>query len=220
MTDIIHPDDRNELERLTRVIEDAKSEAGRNLWLIGASLIHIRDQRLWTAGSYANFTDYAESGAQVSRSYGYDLMAIAAQFNEAVSERYGIDKLDAAVRYLRATPGSERPGDLLAADIKLKGDDGRFLSKPLHEASTHEIRQATTLVQQAKAARNKPGPEFLDAADRVASQLPAVKGVSAKTRVQVKKAKDGRVVVTFRDIPIDQLEAFVEVVGEEWLGRE
>ena len=47
-----------------------------------------------------------------------------------------------------------------------------------------------------------------------------MKGVGPKQRVRVKKGKDGRVLVSFRDIPIDQIEEFVEVLREEWGGAE
>jgi len=208
--------DGEELSRLTEVIHHARSEAGRNLWLIGESLRRVREEELWRAGDYENFTDYLANGALVGRSFAYKLIKIAGQFNQPVAERYGIAKLDAVARYIDVSPEDELPGDVLAADIKIRDASGRFTSLPLHQASTQQIEEATSLIRAEKASKRRPAKRYLQAAERIAEQLPPVKGSRKAGRVRVNKTQDGQLVVSFRDIPIGDIGAFLEAVSKEW----
>lgn len=207
--------DRAELERLTETIHQARSEAGRNLWVIGESLRRIREDALWESGSYSTFTDYLERGALVSRSFGYKLIKIAEQFNRPIAEQYGINKLQAVVKYIEVSPTDEQPGDVLAADIQIRDEQGRFVTVPLHDATTTQIEEATSLMKERLASAKRPDDRYVEAAARIAERLPKVKGVSAKQRVKVRKSADGEVFVSFRDVGVGDLGEFVRVVLEE-----
>ncbi len=91
---------------------------------------------LWGAGEATRRSTRpsCNTAVEYSRKHAYALMELAAQFNGQIAERYGSDKLNAIMGYIKATPANERTGDVLATDIALKGADGRFTSKPIHEA--------------------------------------------------------------------------------------
>ena len=106
-------------------------------------------------------------------------------------------------------------GDALAADIQIRDEQGRFITLPLHEATTSQIEHATSLLKERRAAARRPATEYVEAAARIASRLPPVKGVSKKQRVKVKKGEDGEVFVSFRDVSVSDVQEFVKVVLEE-----
>ncbi len=212
------PDDlpalRNELARLTAVVQHAKSEAGRNLYLMGDALRQIRDRRLWAHGDYTSFADYLRNGAAVRRSFAYSLMSVAAQFNVSIAERYGVDKLDAIVAYTRATGRRELPGDVLATDINVRDAGGTFRSVPLHDASAAQIRDATKLLRERAKGRRKPPQPLVDAAERMIDRLPPVKGTRRRGRVTVRQTKDGTTLFNIRDIPADWFDRLAELAKE------
>ncbi len=186
-----------------------------NLLLVGESLRRIRDQQLWRTGEYTSFTDYLARGARVRRAYAYDLMSIAQQFNEEIARRYGFGKLDAAVKYLRATARVEQPGDLLATPISVRAVGGQFESVPLHEATPTQIRAATGLLKKSRAGRKAPPPEVAAAAKRLGAALPPVPGRTASTRVRATRLSDGRAALSFLDIPVGSFDTFAELGRRE-----
>jgi hypothetical protein len=103
---------RAALDALTGEIGALKSDIGRAVYEIGTRLERVHDEALWRAGDYNGFEDYLARGVAISRSTAYRFMRIADHFNAEIARRYGPEKLDAAIRYLRATPVEERPGDL------------------------------------------------------------------------------------------------------------
>ncbi len=212
------PDDlpvlRQELARLTTVVQRAKSEAGRNLYLLGEALRQIRDRRLWTHGDYTSFSDYLRNGAEVGRTFAYSLMNVAAQFNVSIAERYGVDKLEAIVAYTRATGRRELPGDVLATDITVRDADGTFESISLHDASAGQIRDATRLLRERAAGRRKPPQAMVEAAERMIDHMPPVKGTRRRGRVSVRQAKDGTTLFDIRDIPADWFHRLAELAKE------
>jgi hypothetical protein len=173
----------------------------------------MRDDELWRAGGFSSFDDYAERGIDVSRTTAYKLMRVAREFNAAIAERYGVEKLDLGLRYLDGTPADERPGDLLASQIRLRDERGRWVTVPFHRAKTREIRDAIALLDDSRQARRRVSVELGKRARRLADALPPPPaGVSAGARVRLRRARDGRVAVTFTAIPLDALEAFLEAV--------
>jgi hypothetical protein len=185
---------------------------------MGVRLREVRDAELWRAGGFESFQDYAERGVDVSRATAYKLMRVAREFNAPIAERYGVEKLDLGLRYLDVTPADERPGDLLATEIKLRGERGRWTTIPFHDAKTREIREAIALLEDGRQARRRVSVDLGKRARRLAEALPAPPaGVSAGQRVRLRKARDGRVAVTFTAIPLDELEAFLRAVREHLL---
>lgn len=127
-------------------------------------------------------------------------------------------KLDAALRYLRATRRDEQPGDLLAAEISGRDEDGRFTSVSLHEASALQITEAARAIENQPRCGRQPPAAMKKKAKKLSSRLPEAPkglGVTEAKRVSLRRGDDGRVAVTFRSVPMDQIEEFLNIVREE-----
>jgi len=209
------PAERRELARLTDEILEAKAEAGYHLWRVGEALRQIQSGELWRSGGYASFPDYLDRGAVVSKSFGYDLITVAKHFNLQTAQRYGVDKLGAVVKYVRATETKELPGDALAADIKVRAESGRFQTLPLHEATSSQIREATAILKAERAGRRRPPKVWAERVHQVADRLPGVKGVRKQQRVKATVSDQGEVMLSFRSIPAGEMLAFVTVLIDE-----
>jgi hypothetical protein len=120
------------LELLTDEIRASKNAIGRGIYDIGIRLARIHDEELWRTGRYEGFDHYLEHGVAISRRTAYRFMRIARHFNAEIAQRYGPDKLEAALGYLQATPAEEQPGDLLAAEIRIRDTTGRFETVTLY----------------------------------------------------------------------------------------
>lgn len=201
------------LNQLTSEILELKGRTGKALYQMGLRLARIRDEELWRLGRYEGFDDYVERALDVSRSTAYKLVRVAREFNAAIARRYGVEKLNLGLRYLDMTPVDEKPGDLLAADIQWRDRHGRYVSVPFHEASVLQIRSAIQLLQEARQAKRRPSPELRKRAERLEQKLPPPPaGVSAGSRIRLRRARDGRVAITFAAIPVDELDQFIEAV--------
>ena len=209
---------KKDLARLTEEISARKASIGRDLYGIGMRLGRIQRERLWEAGSYRDFDDYLAHAVDISRRSAYRFIRIAEHFSTQIAARYGVTKLDAALRYLGATNADEQPGDLLAADVLVRMPNGRYQSIPLHEASATQIEQAARALEQSSTsrARGRIPRQWRSRAARLEEPLPsAPPGTGGGDRVRIKRARDGTLAVSFRAIPIDELDAFLEAVREE-----
>jgi hypothetical protein len=203
------------LDQITSELVALKGKAGQALYHMGVRFARVRDEELWRAGGYASFDDYAIQGIDVSRATAYKLMRVAREFNAAIAERYGVEKLSLGLRYLEATPADERPGDLLASQIRLRDERGRWVAVPFHDATTREIQDAIVLLDDSREARRRVSADLDKRARRLADALPAAPaGISSGSRVRLRKTRDGRVAVTFAAIPLDEIEAFLKAVRE------
>ena len=206
-----------ELRALERSIVEERGRAGRHAWNIGANLRRIQREELWRAGGYESFTDFLNRGIDCSRSSAYRYLRIAEHFNAEIAERYGIDKLRLALRYMALTPASERPGDIFAAQVRLRGKDGRFYSVSVHEASAAQLEAGIALELQQMDQRRRPSRLLRARAERVSKALPAPpKGVS-KRRVRLRKHPRGQVLASFFSIPLDQVGVLFQAVERELL---
>jgi hypothetical protein len=211
---------RAELKALTDEIGTYKSEIGRAIYEIGRRLARVYEDALWRSDGYANFEDYLTRGVSISRTTAYRFMRIARHFNAEIAKRYGVEKLEAAIRYLQATPAEERPGDLLAAEIRLRDESGRFTTFSLHEATAAQIREATALLFDARRAGMRIPSGVRKRMERLAEALPpAPSGTSRGERVRLTRGKDGHLAVSFHAIPLDELRAFLELLEAHLQGR-
>lgn len=206
------------LDLLTNEIHRLKGGVGRGMFEIGVRLARILDERLWEARGYENFEDYLERGVSFSRSTGYKLIRIARHFNAEIAERYGVEKLELGLRYLESTPERERPGDLVAADMRVRGTSGRFRSISFHEATPAQIRDAIGLLAEGKSRRRLP--ENLEKrVARVEAALSAPPtGVHRGPRVVLKRGTDGQYAISFHAIALDDLDQFLALVEQHLLG--
>lgn len=202
--------ERATLDQLTRELVELKGQAGKNLYDMGTRLARVREEELWRAGGHASFEEYIERAVDISRSTAYKLVRVATEFNRVIAERYGVEKLDLGLRYLDHTPAEERPGDLLAADIRVRDERGRWHSVPFHRANVPELRAAIALLQNQHEQRRRVPVDLDRRARRLEQALPrAPAGLARGNRVRLRRAPDGRVAVTFSAVPLDELDAFI-----------
>jgi hypothetical protein len=209
---------RNELRRLTSEILRCKERIGRDLYGIGVRLLAIQERELWRAGGHDSFESYLEKQVDISRRNAYRFMRVAEHFNAQIAARYGVTKLDAALKYLAATAADEQPGDLLAAEIQIRDGSGRFRVVPLHEASAAQIDEATRLLEQSRQSqrRGRISKTWRSRADRLEERLPpALPGAARGRRVRLKQAADGRLSISFLAIPVDDLATFLAALGDD-----
>lgn len=205
--------DRNVLNLLTEEIRASKNAVGRGIYDIGIRLVRVHDEELWQSGRYESFEYYLERGVVISRRTAYRFMRIARHFNAEIAQRYGPDKLDAALGYLQATPAEEQPGDLLAAEIRIRNAAGRFDTLTLHEATATQIREATALVRDARRAGQRIPTKVRRSIERLnEALLPPPKGTSRGDRIRLTRSQDGHLAISFHAIPLDDLEAFIALV--------
>ena len=130
---------KGRLDRITREIGERKATIGRDLWEIGLRLEEVRRDELWRGG-FDSYADYLSHGVELSARNASRFVRIAKHFNRAIATRYGSDKLEAILRYEDVTPANELPGDLTAAQNRLRNAHERFFKKSLHDATGEEIR--------------------------------------------------------------------------------
>ncbi len=207
------------LDLLTNEIHRLKGAVGRGMYEIGLRLARITDERLWESRGYTSFEHYLEEGVSFSRSTGYKLIRIARQFNAEIAERYGVEKLELGLRYLESTPERERPGDLVATDLRLRDSTGRFRSVSFHEATPSQIRDAIHLLAETRASRQRLPELWEERASELASALPpAPPGVHRGKRVRVQRGRDGRLALSFHAIAVEDLAAFLAESERTLLG--
>lgn len=207
---------RRQLVELTGEIRGLKATVARDLYEIGRRLLHIQREELWRDGGDESLADYLERGTDIAVSTGYRFMRVAEHFNADIARRFGVTKLLAAVRYVEVTPADERPGDILAARIRVRQADGRFRLVPLVDASAKQIDRAIALLLEAKRGGMQVPPGTKGRVQRLEKALPAPPRGLGGPRVRVVRAKDGRLAFSFRVIPEDNMIAFARALLAEW----
>lgn len=215
------PTDAATLATITARIHALRSQAAGELYELGVLLRRVQDEQLWRAGDYTSFSDYLQRGADVSRTTALRCVAVARHFNLDIAQRYGLDKLSLGLRYLELTGKDEQPGDLIAAELRNRGPDGRFMAVPFHEATRDQIEEAIAIERGRQRSSERRAPD--DVARRVdalAKRLPALPmgARPAKRRVETTKTARGEVLFTFKQIPLSELRAFLAAVERELLG--
>ena len=210
------------LRAITAQIHTLRGTAAAVLYELGTLLRQVDDEDLWQAGGFSSFTDYLERGVDVSETTARRAIGVARHFNLDIAQRYGLDKLSRGLRYLEVTGKTEQPGDLIAAELVLRGPDGRYQRVSFHEATGRQIDEAIRIALQRRSAQAHRAPEDVaDRLDRLREALPELpSGVrAAKQRVEATRTRKGEVVLTFRQIPLAELRAFVAAVEREMLGE-
>jgi hypothetical protein len=84
---------------------------------------------------------------------------------------------------------------------------------PFPKATTRQVRDATALVLHTNRARKAAPvePAMIERGKALAAALPAF-GEGRGERVRFSTAADGRVAVSFAEIPMDRLEEFLGLV--------
>lgn len=206
------PADRARLDMLTHQIRAHQGQVGRGLYEIGIRLAHILDDALWQAGGHASFETYLADEVSFSRSTAYRLIRIARTFDARIVARHGIEKLDLAVRYLRAAKPSAST-DPMNTRLRVRDPRGHYIHRTLEEASTDQIQSALAELRQ----RAQPARIPADLRTRMRSleqHLPAAPdGTHRGSRIRLRRSRDGRIAVTFHAIPLDDIDAFIRAIA-------
>ena len=102
----------------------------------------------------------------------------------------------------------------------LRGPAGRLTTVPFREATLRQIQDAIAVIEARRDAPPRIEPALDARVTALEAALPAVpSGVRAVDhRVEVQRAKNGATTISFRQIPLDELERFLEAVRAELLG--
>lgn len=191
---------RELLRAMTADIVKLKSQTAVYHYRMGVKLQAVQDRELWRFGDYGSFSDYCRSGADVSRSTVYRSLRLVRHFNEEIAARFGAEKLHALVRWVEATPAVELPGDVLAARLRLRGDDGRFYQLPVTEAAAWQIDEAIGLLEEAKRGGTKVERDVQQVADALNALFPG-----RRKPVKVAQGPKGEPVLSISKVPFSQL---------------
>ena len=205
---------RDRLRTLETQLRQLYADAARTLWELGRVLTEVQREALWRESGHASFEQWLQDFGLVGRSTAYKAMRISEHFSGEMAARFGPEKLDAGLRYLSATRQEEQAGDLLAVDIRVRGDRGKWTSVPFADATVAQIHEAARNVDQTRSQRNIP-TDIRKRVEQLADALPAApRGTRQGERVKLLRAADGRLAVTFRSVPIDEIDAFLSAVRE------
>jgi hypothetical protein len=212
MSDIV---DRAAHERIKAIKERMRGidvEIARGLWEYGHLFLEVQAAELWRPDGAEDLYDWAQEKCGYSRTSVDKMMDIARNFSPDIAERCGVEKLYSALRYRAATSRHEKPGDLVAARLRIHGAKGRFTSIDFLDATYRQVDEATRIVLDGHKEKPEPAAD----ADRIAAfekaLPPPPAGMKPKHRVVVKKAKDGQEAFTFHRIPRSGLRAFAEAI--------
>ena len=183
------------------------ADTARSVWHIGACLLEIQRSELWREGGHTSFATWlVESSQPISAASAWKGMRIAQHFSAEMAARFGSEKLDAAVGYLGATVKDEQPGDLLAVQVRIRGEGGVWTAVPFAEASTGQIREATRALGHKKRVTWAP-PEVRAQVAKLNKTLAKAPGLGGAA-VGVRRNRAGRVVLSMSGVPVDGLAAF------------
>ncbi len=225
MTQIVDRDRHSRVTAIKDQLRAVDQSVARALWDWGRLLGEVERDELWKDDGAPTFTEGLDTELDVSRRSATRAITVARHFSAEMVERFGTRKLAATVTYLELTAKDEQPGDILALDVRVRGDSGRFVTVPYPKASARQIEDACgdlRSVDRGKAenARLKDlGTDVRDRAAKLSKALPeAPDGTVRGDRVAVKKGKDGRLAVTIQGIPVDDLETVIEALRRHLAG--
>ena len=105
-----------------------------------------------TCGGHTSFDAWLIEFEVFSRATAYRAMRIAEEFSSAMFERFGKEKLTAAIEYLGATKQTELAGDILSLQVRIRGEDGQWTTVPFVDARPAQIREA---IRHLNEGRNR-----------------------------------------------------------------
>jgi hypothetical protein len=205
----------NKLERISAEIAELEGKIGRDIYEIGRRLADVRRGCLYEQGGYRGFRAWLDAETSIPHATAWRFMRVAEHFNAAIARRYGVSKLLAAIRFLEATSAHEQAGDLMASEIRIRDDRGRFENISLHEATTQQIAHATVLLFEAKRGADRIPQRLQRRMERLTEALPqAPPGTRSGKRVRAFRGDDGKLAFSFQAIPEQGLEEFVAALRE------
>ena len=178
-------------------------------------MLEVRRDELWRLRGCRSFNDWLGHCCSVSRSTAYRSMRVAEPFSGEQAALYGTDKLNAASHYLSATLQEEAPGELGALRLRVRGERGAWDTVPFAEASPEVIRAAAREVADTRSKRQVP-KALRERMAQLSVALPALSQRAPARRVRVARHPSGKLMATFKDVPVDEIPAFIAMLQEYW----
>lgn len=205
------------LDLLNKVVRQSCAEIARELWQMGQALREVQRDELWRDAGYGGFDAWLEGSQLVGKSTAYKAMRVAEQFGEEMAVRFGTEKLNATLGYLSATGKDEKPGDVMALKVRVRGQDGTWTTVPFVEASASQIRQA---VQNVRASQRQAGlpADLRKRAEGLNRDVPKAQPQFRSSRLKVHQDRSGQVLVSVQGVPLEHFEAYVAEVRARLLG--
>lgn len=200
--------DTNRLVQLEAQLRSDCAEAARRLWRIGNALLEVRREELWRHRDCTSFNDWLHRYSILSRATAYRAIQVAEQFSGEQAALYGSDKLSAASHYLSATRQKESPGELSALNVRVRDETGAWEAVPFNEASAETIRAAARAIKAAARMRQVP-KSVRKQMTNLSAALPTASKRASSRRVSVSRHGSGRLLATFKDVPVDEIPAFI-----------
>lgn len=217
MDELTAIDRHRRLAECLKTLDGCDETLGRVAWDWGNALKQIRDHELWRdVEGVTSFTAWLDAKRTMSRTSALRAIGLCVHFTQEMAARYGGRKLTAAIHYLELTGKIEKPGDLLALGVRIRGPKGTFITIPFSKASGPQMEEANEILREAESGRlEKAGAKsiersYQDEAKELERILPPAppKTVRGKQRVILKKGSDGEIAATLQGIPWKTVKAF------------
>lgn len=196
-------------------LKEADATIGRAAWRWGMLLKDIADNELWRESEATSFSGFCDSALTISRRAAGRAMALFVHFSEEMAGTFGAARLNYALDYMELTDKLEKPGDILALEVRFRGPDGKFTSVKFPKAKLAQLRDACRVLRESAAAKlEKEERAAFDADVRaqitsIEADLPAAPpGTVRGRRVVLRKGRDGSVAVDVKGIPLAELLEF------------
>lgn len=139
--------DRDRFDYLTGEIRRLAVDCDGHTYQLG---VHLNEMSggLYAAGGFDTLKQYIEEALPLKSNQAMKAMRIARAFAAEDASRFGIEKCDAWLRYIAATPEADAPAELRVARIPVLRPDG-VAYVPAAEATVIEIEAAAALVRKS-----------------------------------------------------------------------
>ncbi len=199
---------------LEQVLEEFRAllaEENHNHYRMGQLYNYVVVNELATKAKYKNALDYfTQNIKEVSRSTLVTYGAVARNFSEPACRQYGVTRLNLLLTYAEITGfkvNGDEPGGIF---IEVPDKDGVVSTRLFSACSVEDMRRA--LLRKRKPTTSAPIPQEEEA--RVQRYRKALATYfSDKTSVRLTaRNHQGQVVLTFKDIPMAQVEQLAEAL--------
>jgi hypothetical protein len=152
--------------RLAQIKDEAsylRGQAARTLCAYGVLMQEVERDELWREDGEESFDAWLRAFQPGRVTHIRRGMRIASVFSPDDAATLGVEKCEAGVRYLAATPDVEGPGELLTAKLRIRGPKGAFATVPFLAATTAQVNAARKLVIDSTTPKPAADPQIATA---------------------------------------------------------
>jgi hypothetical protein len=204
------------LEQLRTELLELHAQESSNHHRMGEIYNHIVDKRLAEKAGYKDAREYfSKHLADLPQSSLSMYGAVAANFSEPVSRRFGVTCLHVLLSYKEAADLELNPEEPGNTPIEVPDDQGVVSTLPFSACTVEQLRRAVQ--RKRKPSSTKPLPsEQVERAEQIseAVALRFPKGKGALVKVAVRNQK-GKAVLDFKGIPVEQVLLLAEALTAE-----